>query len=217
MDSETYTGLLTPSGTNYRLGGGGGTLTYPAALTDVAGSMGLVANGPPTGGEVILTSGSNTYSGATVVSSGTLQVGDGVTTNGSLPNNAVADSGALIFANPSNMTFAGVIGGNGQLAKTGSGALVLTATESYGGPTTISAGTLQLNNGGFLNAASTITDNGMLAFNNSGTLTQGTNFSTAAIGGSGGVTVSSGSRNHERTEHLFRQCYRQRRHAECKL
>ena len=62
LDSETYTGMLTPSGTNYRLGGGGGTLTYPAALTDLAGSMGLVANGPPTGGEVVLTSGSNTYS-----------------------------------------------------------------------------------------------------------------------------------------------------------
>ena len=33
LDNETYTGVLTPSGTNYRLGGGGGTLTYPSALT----------------------------------------------------------------------------------------------------------------------------------------------------------------------------------------
>ncbi len=176
LDSETYTGLLTPSGTNYRLGGGGGTLTFAPALT---GSLGLLVNGPASGGKVILTSTGNTYSGPTVVSYGTLQVGDAVTTNGSLPNNAVTDNGALVFANPSNMTFAGVIGGNGQLAETGSGALILTAAESYSGPTTISAGTLQLNNGGFLNAASTITDNGMLAFNNSGTLTQGTNFSSA--------------------------------------
>ena len=91
LDSETYTGLLTPSGTNYRLGGGGGTLTYPSALT---GSMGLVVNGPPTGGAVILTSSGNAYSGTTTISYGTLQVGDGLTTNGSLPNNAVADSGA---------------------------------------------------------------------------------------------------------------------------
>ena len=59
LDSETYTGLLTPSGTNYRLGGGGGRLTYPSALT---GSLGLVANGPASGGEVILTNGNNTYS-----------------------------------------------------------------------------------------------------------------------------------------------------------
>ena len=64
----------------------------PSALT---GSMGLVVNGPPTGGEVILTSRNNTYSGATVVTSGTLQVGDGVTTNGSLPNNAVTDNGGV--------------------------------------------------------------------------------------------------------------------------
>ncbi len=191
LDGETYTGVLTPSGTNYRLGGGGGTLTFAPSLT---GSMGLVVNGPPTGGEVILTSGNNTYSGTTVVSYGTLQVGNGLTTNGSLPNTAVTDSGALVFANPSTMTFGGAIGGNGKMTKTGSGILTLTAGESYSGPTLISAGTLQLGNGSGLNAASTITDNGALAFNkSSGTLVQGVNLSTAAITGSGSVIVQSGN------------------------
>ena len=111
-----------------------------------------------------------------------------------------------------------MIGGNGQLAKTGSGVLILTAAETYSGPTTISAGTLQLDNGGFLNAASTITDNGTLAFNNSGTLTQGTNFSSAAITGSGGLT---GFRRpgdlEQRGKHLHRQHRRQRGHAGGKL
>ncbi len=145
MDSETYTGVLTPSGTNYRLGGGGGTLTYLSALTDMTGSIGLAVNGPASGGAVILTSGNNSYSGPTVVSSGTLQVGDGLTTNGSLPNGSVTDNGALIFANPSNMTFTGAIGGNGQLAKTGAGLMVLSASETYTGSTLISTGTLQVN------------------------------------------------------------------------
>ncbi len=84
----------------------------------MTGNIGLVVNGPPTGGEVILTSGNNTYTGTTVVSYGTLQVGDGLTTNGSLPGGNVTDSSVLIFANPYTMTFGGVIGGNGQLAKT---------------------------------------------------------------------------------------------------
>ena len=168
LDSETYTGLLTPSGTNYRLGGGGGTLTYPSALTNMAGSMGLVVNGPPTGGEVILTSGEQHLLRARRWSvHGTLQVGDGVTTNGSLPNNAVTDSGALIFANPSNMTFAGVIGGNGQLAKTGGGVLTLAGVNTYTGPTSVSAGTLQVGNGGIGSLATagvTLSSNTLLAY-----------------------------------------------------
>ena len=177
---------LTPNGTLYRLGGGGGTLTVATALTNTTGPTSLLVNGPPSGGEVILTSGNNTYTGTTLVTSGTLQVGDGVTTNGSLPAGNVTDNGALIFANPSAMTFAGAIGGNGQLAKTGSGAFILTAAETYSGPTTVSAGTLQLNNGGTLNVASTIIDNGTLAFNNSSGLTQGTNFSSARSRGAAG-------------------------------
>ena len=57
----------------------------------------------------------------------------------------MTDNGALIFANPSNMTFTGAIGGNGQLAKTGAGLMVLSASETYTGSTSVSTGTLQVN------------------------------------------------------------------------
>ena len=61
----TYSGTLTPSGTTYHLGGGGGTLTFSPAIT---GATSLIVSGP---GAVVLT-GTNTYTGGTTVSGGTL-------------------------------------------------------------------------------------------------------------------------------------------------
>ena len=74
----------------------------------------------------------------------------------------------------------------------GTNSLVLTGANTYTGNTTISAGSLQLGNGGAGGTLSggsnaTITDNGTLVFNNNGTLTQGTNFNNSVITGSGGL------------------------------
>ena len=64
--AATYSGALTPAGTVYRLGGGGGTLTFASALT---GSSSLAVTGP---GTIVLTTTNNTYSGGTSISSGAL-------------------------------------------------------------------------------------------------------------------------------------------------
>ncbi len=83
-------------------------------------------------------------------------------------------------------TAAGLNGGAAAtLIKTGSGDLVLTASNIYTGPTIISAGTLQLGNStgnGALTATATavITDNGTLVFDNTGTTTQGLQFTRRA-------------------------------------
>jgi fibronectin-binding autotransporter adhesin len=63
----TYSGVLTPAGSTYYLGGGGGTLTFTPNLT---GARSLVVDNP---GTVVL-SGSNTYSGGTTVTNGTLKI-----------------------------------------------------------------------------------------------------------------------------------------------
>jgi fibronectin-binding autotransporter adhesin len=62
----SYTGTLTPNGTTYRLGGGGGTLTIPGAnaLTGPGNSLNV-------GGKVTLTSANN-YGGGTIVFGGTV-------------------------------------------------------------------------------------------------------------------------------------------------
>ena len=96
-------------------------------------------------GTTVLT-GTNTYTGGTTISAGTLQIGDGGTA-GSIVGN-VATSGVLAFNRTDAVTFGGVMSGAGTLSQLGAGTLTLTGTNTYTGGTTISAGTLQVGNGG---------------------------------------------------------------------
>ena len=68
--SASYSGTLTPAGTTYRLGGGGGTLTMNSPLT----GGNLVVNGSGSAGNVVLNGANNNY-GDTSVVKGTLSVG----------------------------------------------------------------------------------------------------------------------------------------------
>jgi fibronectin-binding autotransporter adhesin len=64
------------------------------------------------------------------------------------------------------------IGGSIDLIKVGAGTLVLAGTDSYGGGTTISEGTLQIGNGGTTGSITgDVTDNAFLVFNRSDDLT----------------------------------------------
>jgi fibronectin-binding autotransporter adhesin len=69
----------------------------------------------------------------------------------------------------------GGITGSGGLAKSGTGTTILAVDNSYGGPTTVSGGKLQIGNGGPVGAigagAITVTAPGTLAFARSGTVT----------------------------------------------
>ncbi|MFK2931121.1 autotransporter-associated beta strand repeat-containing protein [Dyella agri] len=101
------------------------------------------------------------------------------------------------------------IGGSIDLVKGGAGTLVLTGTDSYTGGTTISAGALQLGNGGTTGwIVGDVTDNGSLVFDRSdnvsfagvvsgsGSLTQagtGTLILTGNNTYTGGTTISVGT------------------------
>jgi autotransporter-associated beta strand protein len=95
-------------------------------------------------------------------------------------------------------TFGGAITQNnagGTLTKTGGAAdtLVLTGDSNYTGATTINGGTLQLGNGGTggsLDAGSSITiaSGATFTVNQSDIVTQGSQFSSTAITGDGGIT-----------------------------
>ena len=94
-------------------------------------------------------------------------------------------------------------GGVAGITKTGSGLLVLSANNTYGGITTVSGGTLQLgdgvaNNG---NLAGSITNNAVLTFANPNAQTY-----TGAIGGSGALnkTGTGPPDAHYRDEQLQR-------------
>jgi len=93
------------------------------------------------------------------------------------------------------VTFSGVIseadaGDTLSIEKVGTGIVTLTAANTYKGTTTVSEGKLQLGDGGAtgsLNAASAIivASGATFAVNQSDTVTQGTDFSGAAISGAG--------------------------------
>ncbi|MBV9875162.1 MAG: autotransporter-associated beta strand repeat-containing protein, partial [Verrucomicrobia bacterium] len=110
--STTVSGIITDGGSS---GGTGGSLVK-------VGTGGLVL------------SGTNTYTGGTMISAGILQLGSGGA-SGSILGNVVDNS--LFAINRSDVfTFGGVISGTGLFQQLGSGTIILTATNSYGGGTT---------------------------------------------------------------------------------
>ena len=98
-----------------------------------------------------------------------------------------------------DITIGGVISEDGSarsLIKSGSNTLSLTGASTYTGTTDINAGKLQLGNGGTTGSLSTssaidIASNAAFMVNRTNTVTQGTDFSSAAITGAGYI-VSAG-------------------------
>jgi fibronectin-binding autotransporter adhesin len=192
--SNTYAGGTTISAGTLQLGNGGttgsitgnvidnGTLAFDRSgvftfdgLISGTGSVQQIGSGT-----TILTA-DNTYTGGTIISAGTLQLGNGGTT-GSIAGNVISN-GILAFDHSDAFTFAGTISGTGSIQQIGAGTTILTGTNTYSGGTTISAGTLQLGNGGMTGSiVGNVTDNGTLAFDRSDILT----FS-GLISGTGGV------------------------------
>jgi outer membrane autotransporter protein len=200
IGNNTYSGGTTISVGTLQIGSGGTTGSVVGDVTDdgtlafdrsdsvtfagaISGTGALVQSGS---GTLTLT-GNNTYTGNTTISAGMLQIGNGGT-SGSVTGN-VTDNGTLAFDRSDAVTFAGVISGTGALVQLGSGMLILTGNNTYSGGTTISAGTLQIGNGGTSGTiAGSVTDNGTLAFDRSDSVTFG-----GAISGTGAlVQLGSG-------------------------
>ncbi|MCC6912551.1 MAG: autotransporter-associated beta strand repeat-containing protein, partial [Rhodospirillaceae bacterium] len=158
---------------------GTGTLTGTAAFALQSGTIsanlaGAVALNKTTSGVVTL-SGSNSFSGTTTVSAGTLAYGandalgsGGLTVTGAtsvLGLGAYSDTvGTLTLSSGAAITGSGTLTSTGSFAlqsgaiaanlagaagvtKTTTGTVTLTGTNSYTGATTVSAGTLQVGNG----------------------------------------------------------------------
>jgi autotransporter-associated beta strand protein len=175
----------------------GGTMTYAGSITNVGTTLALRKLGANT----LVLDGNNTYTGGTTISAGTLELVNGGSVAGNITNNAT-----LSINRTDSSTLANAVSGSGALTKSGSGTATLTAANTYSGGTTISAGTLELGNGG--SVAGNITNNATLSINRtdsstlanavsgSGALTKsgsGTATLTAANTYSGNTTVSEGA------------------------
>ncbi|HUO02133.1 MAG TPA: autotransporter-associated beta strand repeat-containing protein [Rhizomicrobium sp.] len=160
-------------------------------------------------GTTILTA-ANSYSGGTVITGGTLQIGNGAAA-GSIAGN-VNDDSTLAFARTDATVFGGTISGTGGVTAV-SGTTTLTAANSYTGATTIDAPADIILSGAGGIAASSVTDNGTLdvsaatapqiaSLAGSGsvviggqtlTVTDGAGVFSGAISGSGGLAVTGGT------------------------
>ena len=89
------------------------------------------------GSGTLILSGTNTYTGGTTIQEGTL-AGNASTLPLSLTNN-----GYLLFDEPVNATYNGIITGSGSLIKEGRGTLFLTGRNTFTGKTIIREGSLK--------------------------------------------------------------------------
>ncbi|MBZ9767076.1 autotransporter-associated beta strand repeat-containing protein [Mesorhizobium sp. CA6] len=187
------------------LNAGGGTFDTDSAtkltLTNTVSGAGTLTK---EGGGTLVLSGANSYQGGTVINGGTVQItadanlGDAagkVTFDGGTlyqqgpasivtGHTATLQAGGGTFQIDSTVQWEGAIDGAGALTKTGAGALILGADNSYAGGTTIASGILMLGTGGTTGSIlGDVVDNGTLSFNRSDLYTFG-----GTISGSGGVT-----------------------------
>lgn len=168
--TNTYTGLTSIQGGILRIGDGGtlGSVAGDVAVSSNANLVfkrsdnlamgGNISGGgalTQAGGGVLTLSGTNTYSGGTLVQAGTL-AGDARSLQGTITNNA-----QVVFHQAGDGTYAGAMLGSGGLLKDGAGTLTLTGTNGYGGGTTVSAGTLVGNSDSL---QGNITNNAKLVF-----------------------------------------------------
>ena len=183
-------GLLTLSGgisgaQDLTIGGAGNT----AISNTLATSTGTLTKD---GAGMLMLSGNNTYTGATTISAGTLEIASaGRLGGGSYAGNIVND-GTFLYSSTNNQTLSGIISGSGALTQNNSSStLTLTGNNTYSGVTTINAGTLQVASTGQLggsNYGGNIVNNGTFTYNGSNSQTL-----SGVISGSGALTKNNTS------------------------
>ena len=183
VDHTDYSSRFsTDPGQAYRIGLSG-TVTFASPLTSSDGSLTTTGHGTL----ILAANANNTYSGGTTIGgSGTLQVGNGGTAGSVGPGNIV-DNGTLTFDRSDDVPVSNTISGTGRLTQQGTGTLTLTGANTYGGWTTINAGTLQV--GDFYTSTATL-GTGAVVVNSNGTLDfclNGTHTIANSISGSGTV------------------------------
>jgi len=189
--ANTFAGITLDPVSSVGIDTSAGNFTYATSQSSVRGLAKLGAN-------TLILTGSNSY-GATTISQGVLQVGNGGA-SGSLGTGAVTNNANLTFNRTDN--YGGVIGntiaGTGSVTLAG-GTLTLSGSNSYTGGTQINAGALKMGSAtalGGSNAAVSVASGAVLDL--AGTVGNSTNpyaLTIAGSGSSGGgaLTNSSGT------------------------
>ena len=176
--STTQPVALATSGGNATIDTAGYAVTLAGPLSGPGGLVKVDS------GTLTLT-GSNSYTGGTTISGGTLQV-DAGGASGSIPGGAVLDNGALAFNRSDNYSVSSPISGSGSVTQIGPGTLTFAAANNYSGTTLVSGGTLALANSAALQQSTLDTSGaGTVSF---GSLTAAT---LGGLTGSGALALTN--------------------------
>ena len=102
------------------------------------------------GNNVLVLSGTNTYSGNTIINAGNLTIGGAGQLGAGTYTAAIVDNGTFAYSSSATQTLSGIISGTGALTQSGAGALVLdNATNTFSGNITVSGYLLATNDVAF--------------------------------------------------------------------
>src|SRR5581483_7660706 len=121
--------------------------TYAGNITGTTASLTKQGSG------TVILSGTNSYTGGTLVSAGTLQIsataslpsGGNINTSASGAQLDLSSAGGGVSIGDLTGVAGNISGTLGSIIKQGSGTAILSGTNTYSGPTTVSAGILQIN------------------------------------------------------------------------
>ena len=130
--------------------------TFSGSIQD-DGSGNSVLN--KVGNGTLTLDGFNSYSGATTISGGTLQIGAGDLT-GAFGSGPVTNNGILAFNLSGPLEVDATIAGSGALQQLGPGTTMLTGANTYGGGTLLKAGELSIGEYANLPASGQLTFSG---------------------------------------------------------
>jgi len=171
--------------------GSGNTIFYDVRTNTVGRETAMTIN--TSGSGIVKYAGNMTYLGATTISAGTLQIGDGGTSGKLATGSAITNNSTLVFNRSNAVTqgtdFASVIAGTGNLEQAGSNTLTLNGSNTYTGTTTVSAGTLALGSTQSLGAIAGSGNISLSSYNLTATSASNTTFS-GVMSGTGAFTKS---------------------------
>ncbi len=145
FDILTLSGSISGSSSTFSIGGDADTI-ISGNISGTSLALNKIGDGVLT-----LSGTSNSYTGGTTISGGTL-----IATTASLPGNVVSD-GILQLEQSTDGTFAGNISGSGELIKKGSGTITLTGTNTVSTISLYDTGTLVIDSPSSLPATGAVT------------------------------------------------------------